>query len=54
MVFINLVKTIIEDGGMIKPIYIDNKDSGGTGLCNASIFSIGKFHSFAILFLICD
>ena len=27
MVFINLVKTIIEDGGMIKPIYIDNKDS---------------------------
>ncbi len=43
MVFINLVKTIIEDGGMIKPIYIDNKDSGGTGLCNASIlFSEGK------------
>jgi predicted GH43/DUF377 family glycosyl hydrolase len=43
MVHINLVKTIINDGGTIKPIYIDNKDSGGTGLCNASIlYSEGK------------
>ena len=43
MVFVNLVKKRVQDGGMIKPIYIDNKDSGGTGLCNASIlFSEGK------------
>jgi hypothetical protein len=37
MVYENLTKTILEMGGIIKPIYIDNKDSKGTGLCNASI-----------------
>lgn len=37
MVYENLTKTILELGGIIKPIYIDNKDSKGTGLCNASI-----------------
>lgn len=37
MVYENLAKTILEMGGNIKPIYIDNKDSKGTGLCNASI-----------------
>jgi len=43
MVFDNLVKTIVDNDGMIKPIYIDNKDCGGTGLCNSSIiWSEGK------------
>ncbi len=37
MVYENLVKTILDNGGKIKPLYIDNKDSEGTGLCNASI-----------------
>ena len=38
MVYENLTKTILDMGGIIKPLYIDNKDSGGTGLCNASLF----------------
>jgi len=43
MVFENLVKIILELDGIIKPIYIDNKDCQGTGLCNASIlYSEGK------------
>ena len=37
MVYENLVKTIVDNGGKIKPIYIDNNDSKGTGLCNASL-----------------
>lgn len=37
MIYENLVKIILEMNGIIKPIYIDNKDSGGTGLCNASL-----------------
>ena len=37
MVFSNLVKTFIDNDAIIKPIYIDGKDSNGTGLCNASI-----------------
>tara|TARA_A100001035_G_scaffold190715_1_gene152300 strand:- start:4926 stop:5939 length:1014 start_codon:yes stop_codon:yes gene_type:complete len=40
MVYDNLVKSIIDNGGIIKPIYIDNKDSGGTGVCNASILYV--------------
>ena len=43
MVFENLVKQIIGDGGVIAPIYINGDDSNGTGLCNASIlYSEGK------------
>ena len=37
MVYENLTKKILEMDGIIEPIYIDNKDSGGTGLCNASL-----------------
>ncbi len=37
MVYENLTKTILDIGGIIQPLYIDNKDSGGTGLCNASL-----------------
>jgi hypothetical protein len=37
MVYQNLTKTILEMGGIIKPICIDVKDSGGTGICNASL-----------------
>ncbi len=34
----NLVKTILSEfNGFIHPIYINNKDSKGTGLCNASL-----------------
>ena len=45
MVYDNLVKSIIDNGGIIKPIYIDNKDSGGTGVCNASILYVNdKLH----------
>ena len=40
MVFNNLVKYILNDGGIIKDIYIDGKDSNGTGLCNASVLFI--------------
>ena len=40
MVFNNLVKYILNDGGIIKDIYIDGKDSNGTGLCNASALFI--------------
>lgn len=43
MVYENLSKTILEMDGIIKPIYIDVKDSGGTGLCNASLlYNDGK------------
>ena len=43
MVYSNFVKLLLENDGIIKPIYIDNKDCNGTGLCNASIlFSEGK------------
>jgi hypothetical protein len=46
MVHINLVKTIVNNGGEITPFYIDNSDSKGTGLCNASLlFSNGKLYS---------
>ena len=34
----NLVKLSIEHGGFIKPLLIPNKDTGGTGLCNATVF----------------
>lgn len=37
MVYENLVKTILDNGGTIKPIYIDSNDSKGTGLCNSSV-----------------
>ena len=37
MVYKNLTKKILDMGGIIEPIYIDNKDSSGTGLCNASL-----------------
>lgn len=37
MVYKNLTKTILDMGGIIKPIYIDFKDCSGTGLCNASL-----------------
>ena len=43
MVYENLTKTILEIGGTIKPLLIDSKDSGGTGLCNASLlYNDGK------------
>lgn len=43
MVYENLTKTILDMGGIIKPVYIDTKDSGGTGLCNSSIlYNDGK------------
>jgi hypothetical protein len=43
MVFSNLVKKLLENGGTIIPIYIKNEDSKGTGLCNASIlYTEGK------------
>lgn len=43
MVYENLSKTILEMDGIIKPIYIDVKDSCGTGLCNASLlYNDGK------------
>ncbi len=43
MVYENLTKTILELGGIIKPLLIDFKDSGGTGLCNASLlYNDGK------------
>ena len=46
MVYKNLTKTILDMGGIIKPIYIDKKDSGGTGLCNASLlYNNGKLNS---------
>jgi hypothetical protein len=46
MVYINIVKTIVDDGGKVVPLYINNSDSKGTGLCNASIlFSNGKLYS---------
>jgi hypothetical protein len=34
----NLVKLSIKHGGFIKPLLIPNKDTGGTGLCNATVF----------------
>jgi len=37
MVYENLVKHIINNGGLCKPLYIDSEKTGGTGLCNASI-----------------
>ena len=37
MVYNNIVKDILNNGGTITPIYIPNKHSNGTGLCNASI-----------------
>lgn len=42
MVYNNLVKHILDCGGIINPIYIDNKYSGGTGLCNASILYVNN------------
>ena len=43
MVYSNFVKLILQEEGIIKPIYINNTDSKGTGLCNASIlYSEGK------------
>tara|TARA_Y100000591_G_scaffold247537_1_gene218643 strand:+ start:15965 stop:16975 length:1011 start_codon:yes stop_codon:yes gene_type:complete len=37
MIYENFIKDILDVSGIISPIYIDNKDSKGTGLCNASI-----------------
>jgi hypothetical protein len=37
MVYENLTKKILDMGGIIEPICIDNNDSNGTGLCNASL-----------------
>jgi hypothetical protein len=37
MVYENLVKHIINNGGFCKPLYINSGETGGTGLCNASI-----------------
>ena len=34
----NLVKLSTEHGCFIKPLLIPNKDTGGTGLCNATVF----------------
>ena len=34
----NLVKLSTEHGGFIKPLLIPNKDTGGTGLCNATVY----------------
>ena len=34
----NLVKLSLENGGFIKPLIIPSKETGGTGLCNASVF----------------
>ena len=34
----NLVKLSIEHGGVIKPLIIPGEETGGTGLCNASIY----------------
>ena len=34
----NLVKLSIEHGGVIKPLIIPGDETGGTGLCNASIY----------------
>jgi len=43
MVYKNLTKTILNFKGIIKPLCIDFKDSGGTGLCNASLlYNDGK------------
>jgi hypothetical protein len=45
MVYSNLVKLILDNNGIIKPLYIDKKDTGGTGLCNASILYVNdKLH----------
>ena len=42
MVYSNLVKYILENDGIIKPLCIDSKDCGGTGLCNASILYVNN------------
>lgn len=34
----NLVSIFLDNGGIIKPIYIDSKYTNGTGLCNVSIY----------------
>ena len=45
MVYINLVKTILDLDGTIKPIFIDSKLTNGTGLCNASLlYNNGELH----------
>jgi len=45
MVYSNLAKYILENNGIIKPLCIDSKDTGGTGLCNASILYVNdKLH----------
>lgn len=42
MVYENLVKKIVNDGGKIVPLYINSNDSNGTGLCNPSILYTGE------------
>ena len=37
MIYENIVKYILDNSGLLVPIYINSKDSKGTGLCNASI-----------------
>lgn len=45
MVYKNLVKTILDCSGIIKPIIINSKETNGTGLCNASLlFNNGELH----------
>ena len=34
----NLVKLTIDNGGFIKPLLIPGDQTGGTGLCNASVY----------------
>jgi len=40
MVYDNLVKYILDNDGLIQPIYIDYKDAKGTGLCNGSLLYV--------------
>ena len=38
----NLVKLSLKHGGSIKPLIIPSKLTGGTGLCNATIYNDEK------------
>ncbi len=42
MVFMNLVKTVLDNGGTITPILIPSEMSKGTGLCNTSVHYDGE------------
>ena len=41
MIYINLVKTILDNSGTILPIFIPSELTNGTGLCNTSLYYDG-------------